>query len=282
MGKERTVNTRPIARTALLAFTSALSFGGLGCEQPLPRCDVAQSLETGGNFAARYTLKEGSATGTGDCDQLVGETLYFGSFYKRNGDDTPNYRKVSVGIQPESTLGPLENAQGAMVTPNPADKPYAYGGFEDSEPNNDGFCEVRELSPARVRLPDAPAWEMPNPEDEMAPPIMNAEQPAIDLKYEFSNVQVYMTVGSPGRQLTAELTYSRRVPAEDIDCTAKYTISALFPATYCGLDEMGAPVGTKKENDQACQDNPIFADDAVECDQDLHLCVLTKAVPSFR
>ena len=281
MQKREIMGSRFLVRTALAPLASALGLLALACEQPLPRCDVAQSLVTGGNFAAKYTLQPGSKQGTGDCDTLVGETLYFGSFYKRNGDDTPNYRKVSVGIQPAATLGPLANAQGAMVSPNPDDKPYAYGMFDSSEPDSDDFCTLSDLSPARVRLPDAPAWETPDPNDPAAPPIVNPEQPAMDIKYDFTNVDVYMTAGSPGRQLTAEFVYSKRVDAEGINCSAKYTVSALFPATACGVDDMGKPK-TKKKSDQDCQTNVIFVDDAVECDMGLGLCVLSKPVPSLR
>ncbi len=279
MGKEATVNTRPFALAVSLALASVLSLGVVGCDQPLPKCDVTQSMVTGGNFAAKYTLKAGSAKGMGDCAKLTTEILYFGSFYKRTSGNRPDYSQVSIGIQPGSTLGPLDNAQGAMVMPNPADKPYAYGKFDRSEPNSDGFCEVSVLSPSRVRLPVAPAWEGldPNDPDGIAM-ITNPEQPATDLKFEFSNVQVYMTVGSPGRQVSAKLIYSRALE----NCTAEYTVSALFPATPCGLDGDGAPVGSKADNDKECRDSPVFADDAVACDTDAHLCVLSGAVPSFR
>jgi len=263
-----------------LALFAGLSLLGAGCDQPSPKCNITQSLETGGNFAAKYTLKKGS----GECAKLAGETLFFGTFYKENGDHTPDYDAVTVGIQPESTLGPLGNAEGAEIKPNPADKPYAFGAFDTAEPEDDDFCVVSELSPARVRLPVAPAWEMPDPNDEtgMAPPIAVPEQSDIDLRYEFSNVRVYMTAGSPGRQITADLTYSRREKASNIDCSATFSVSALFPATPCGVDEAGAPKGTKKDNDAECQGLATFIDDAVECDPDLRLCVLSKPVPALR
>jgi len=280
MAKQLTLNLR--GRAGSLLLTAGLSFVAIGCEQPAPKCNITQSMETGGNFAAKYTLKKGSATGTPECKTLPGEVLYFGTFYQRNGDDTPNYDAVTVGIQPESTLGPLANAEGAMVKPDPKDKPYASGAFDSAEPEGDDFCVVSELSPARVRLPVAPAWDMPDPEDETAPPIPQPEQSDLDLKYEFGNVRVYMTAGSPGRQITADLTYTRREKASNIDCSARFSVSALFPATPCGVDELGAPSGKPADNDQACRDNPIFIDDAVECDPDLHLCVLAKPVPSLR
>ncbi len=240
-----------------------------------------QSLLSGGNFAATYTLKKGSAKGTGDCDKLPHEVLYFGSFYQKNGDNTPNYDKVSVGVQPASTVEALGNAQGAMVTPNPDDRPYAYGKFEGPEPDADDFCTVPKLSPARLRLPVAPTWEALG-EDGMSqkPPVFNPERPKTDFSYTFSSLKVYMTVSSPGRQVTGNFTY-HLVQGDNVDCTAEYTVRALFPATPCGLDDMGMPIDAKKAN-EACRDNPVFQDDAVECDSALHMCVLSKAVPSLR
>jgi hypothetical protein len=284
MKKEISVNTKTSTRAASFAIAGVLSVGAFGCDQPAPKCNVAQSLSTGGNFAATFTLEDGSKEGEGDCDTLIGDTLYFGSFYAENKDHTPNYNKVSVGVAPTELLNILGAAAGtqaanpdnAYVTPNPDDKSYAYGGFDSSEPESDDFCYLTEMDPARVRIPAVKEYETADPNDPTGMTIITVPAAeAIDVTYEFSNVQVYMTVGSPGRQVAADLTYTKN------KCTAKYKVAALFPQTWCSeVDATGTPTGVP--NDKLCTENPAFVDDAVRCDPMLLLCVLKHDVPSLK
>lgn len=252
-----------------LSLAAALSLLSMACEQPAPKCTIARGI-----FAATYTRVSGS----GDCAALKGDALYVQAYSAQTSksDKAPNYDETSIAIQPGFTLGLLGNAAGAMVEPNPKDKPYAYGTFDAAEPDADDFCVANDLSPARVRLPVAPAWEMPDPEDTtgMAPPITNPEQPAIDLQYAFSNVRVYTTAAAVGTQFAADLTLTQD------GCTAKYEVAALYPYVACAKDaDCSAEPDASDGRPLGSGINPDFS---VRCDPDLMVCVPKKAPPSLR
>src|SRR4051794_2441344 len=111
------VETRSIARTLSLALVGLASLTSMGCDQPVPKCTISQTFSAGGHFGARYTLVKGSKEGEGDCDQMKGEGLWFATYFAENKDQSPNYDKVSVGVQSDQFLN-IMNASGQyMGTP---------------------------------------------------------------------------------------------------------------------------------------------------------------------
>jgi hypothetical protein len=133
-------------------------------------------------------------------------------------------------------------------------------------------------------------------------------QPPLDIKYEFSNVQVYVSASDYGTQLAADLTYTHD------GCSAKYRVRAVYPAVPCGVsadpggtadDDAGAPeeeaddaqcppqpeTGEQLPDDSLCAALPDYAsgsymgsglnpDVAVSCDPTLLLCVLQHEPPA--
>jgi hypothetical protein len=116
-------------------------------------------------------------------------------------------------------------------------------------------------------------------------------QPALDVRYEWSDVKLYTTAAALGTQLSATLRYSVN------DCTAEYDVRAVWPATDCTLYDIDYnPIlddeGNLQPDPSACcpgsdleKNHPygsgINPDFAVHCDPELLLCVLDKAVPSL-
>ena len=299
--------TRSNLTVSALVAASSLSLLS-ACDQPRPRCSIAH-----GDFAARYTLIDS----TGPCESpLLGETLGVHAYYEPRSqrDRRPDFNKTSIAIQPSTLTGLLANAV-ERGEPNPEDRPFAFGGFAQSEPSED-FCMVPTLSTARVRLPDLPEKAL---ECEVLPP-----EPAVDVSYTFSNVKVYVTAGAYGTQLAADLTYTKG------ECTARYQVTAVYPAVYCGVEESTAapgepmdggmmepaedaaalqdadqsdvfvpaadcepPPGPQVPDDSLCSavadpeqgrdiGSGINPDFAVQCDPELLYCVLSSAPPSLR
>ncbi|XXY50367.1 hypothetical protein WME91_04380 [Sorangium sp. So ce269] len=122
------------------------------------------------------------------------------------------------------------------------------------------------------------------------------------MKYEWSNMEVYVTAANLGNQFQADLTYS------DDTCTAKYRVLGLWPQVHCEklveeevlnpeTDEMElVVVGTDKPEDKLCDNTPdpeapyylpvasgIAADLKVKCDPELLVCVLdADKIPALK
>lgn len=200
----------------------------LACDQPKPRCSIAR-----GDFAATYTLVASS----GPCEPLRGEVLSVQAYTApRSASDTrPDYDKTSVGIQP-SALSALLAGAGDRGTPDPSDQPFALGAFASGSPDGDDLCSVPLLSSARVRLPALPE------QVEMCTTL--PPEPAVDVSYAFSNLEVFVTAGAYGTQFSADLTLTRG------ECVAQYRVHAVYPSVSCGvaasamepMDDGGAPL----------------------------------------
>ncbi|MFT3921292.1 MAG: hypothetical protein QM778_02030 [Myxococcales bacterium] len=226
------------ARTQVLSVCGlgAASLLVVGCEQPKPKCNIAR-----GDFAAHYTL----VSGEGDCATLTGEVLSVQGYNQpiSSKDKSPDYNRTSIGIQPSG----ITNYLYSLGVPNPEDKPYALGGFEDSTAGSDDFCVVPTLNVARVRMDAYP--EMPN-EDMCMPPY--PAQDAVDVQYQFSNVRVYNTAADTGTSFAADLTYIAN------GCTAVYKVTAVYPVVSCALElpvdaDAAAPAPTDGEQPDAAQ-----------------------------
>lgn len=195
----------------------------LACDQPKPRCSIAR-----GDFAATYTLVASS----GPCEPLRGEVLSVQAYTapRSASDPRPDYDKTSVGIQP-SALSALLAGAADRGAPDPSDQPFALGAFADSSPDSEDTCSVPLLSSARVRLPAlAEQVEMCS----TLPP-----EPAVDVSYAFSNLEVYVTAGAYGTQFSADLTLTRG------ECVDQYRVHAVYPTVSCAvelMDDGGEPL----------------------------------------
>ncbi|WP_437496417.1 hypothetical protein [Sorangium sp. So ce1099] len=122
------------------------------------------------------------------------------------------------------------------------------------------------------------------------------------MKYEWSNMEVYVTAANLGNQFQADLSYS------DDTCTAKYRVIGLWPQVHCEklveeevlnpeTEEMELTVvGTGEPEDKLCDNIPdpeapyylpvasgIAADLKVKCDPELLVCVLdADKIPALK
>lgn len=168
--------------------------GSLACEvrQQPPDCTVAR-----GSFAAKYTLKEGPATGA--CREKKGELV---GAYKYNptvstaDGPKPNNDKATIALQAK-TLG--------LLASDPDHSLYSLGDFPTT-PDASGICTAATLSKAEQATAGG------------------------TIAYEWSNVRVLNLPEALGSQFGAELKYTEG------GCTATYTVDALWPAVECSAD----------------------------------------------
>ncbi len=241
--------------TAAVAAVGALALASCsGAVQPGPAC-----LAGHGGWAAKYTPKPGQ-TLTGACAVKKGEVVGIETYY-----GTGTSRDLEKFALKTATLTALEDT--ANIGLDPDHSIISLGNFADPRPDADNFCSVPSFSAAEQHLP------------------ADGADPAVDISYKWSNVKLFVTAASPGQQLSAELEYS-----ED-GCTAKYDVSAVYPAVDCGVtDEDGNYVmnGSVFEVDETlCAGSNVYGRSIqptypVKCDASIHLCVLDGAVPSFR
>lgn len=197
-------------RTYLALTVLAASCLLPACDQPAPKCTVAR-----GYFSATYTL----VSGEGECAELIGEVLGVQAYNAQQSasDKAPDYDHSSIGIQPQAITDLLGSGR-ELLEPDGTDQPYALGNFASAEPKSD-FCAAPTLSVAQLRLAEVPE------ETEICPPL--PAEPAVDIRYEFSNVRVYTTAAAIGTQLSADLTYTKD------GCTATYRVAAVYPSVSC-------------------------------------------------
>ncbi|APR81345.1 Putative lipoprotein mlpA precursor [Minicystis rosea] len=250
-------------KRALLAPLLALLAAALpSCGQPRINCTTGH-----GGFAARYTLKPGSKQGEGTCDTLKGEIIGLEKYNPARDD--PNKQDLThaiLAIQ-SSALGNLANAAEAAGLTVDRSKVSSIGDFTSVTPDDEDVCSVPALAAAAL---DVPAIDM---------------SPATSLRYEWSDVRVYVTTASPGTQMVATVKITQD------GCSAQFDVLGLWPAVSCEtLDAEGN--GTGAPDPVRCDPNAdpdagrptgsgINPDlkDAIVCDPDLLLCVL-KEIPA--
>lgn len=265
---------------ALVVAASALALTAqvVSCDQPEITCRVAP-----GGFAAKYTLKSGS----GACSELKGETVGMHG-YNPPGEDPlagPNLEMKQVALRAQR-LGDLYYL--AVAAEEILDTPIldqdatltSIGTFASISPDDEGICVAPTTSPARQNLPVIPERADPDDPEGMA---TLPEEPAHDITYTWSNVRVEVTGRGLGTTMSADLEYTEN------GCTATYSVIGLFPSVPCeGVGADGNPTGLpddaicKVEADPesgVAQGSGINPDlfDAVRCDPDILLCVLTRA-----
>jgi hypothetical protein len=226
------------------------------CEQPKINCTTGN-----GGFAVKYTLKPGSKQGDGACDTLKGEIVDLTKFTPSQAGDRERQDLTKAQLAVRSTqLGALAKREDVE---DPVNKPHSLGDFVSVDPDDSDVCHVPELSVAEQDLPAA------------------GMEPAINMKYAWSNLRIHVTSAYPGTQFVGDLTYTEN------GCSASYSVVGLWPAVSCAVtDEEGNMTGTDPNQCDPEADpeasrptgsgiNPDFKD-RIGCDADLGLCVLTS------
>jgi hypothetical protein len=235
----------------LIGFTAiASSASVLACSQAKLVCQAGHA-GSGSAFAAKYY-----PVGTpGAACVLPGDEIGFETYHPKGGGDDgaqPDFAVPSLVALQTTAMGTMiqdkkgvgssdpdrtnvENADGTHTLAK--DPPYALGTFAGVEPDADGFCVMAAPAPAVQNFPAVAAI----PPDPMAdPPDPGADAvPAEAVKYEWTNVKVYVTASAQGTQFSGHLKYT------DDTCIAEYNVAGLWPSIPCnnvvedGVDMMG-------------------------------------------
>jgi hypothetical protein len=212
---------------------SALASTFVSCAQAKVVCLVGHAGSQIG-YAVTYTAKP-SASGCGSMvehtpgvtlDQLKGDIVGFETYHPvvttADGAD-PDFTKTTVALQADS-LGVLRLDKEAKDAADASDgKAYAIGSFVNAEPDADNFCPVKDIQPAELSFP-----EVAEAKDDMGEVVQAAEDP-VDVKYEWSNLKLYVTAAAPGTQFSGDLKYTQN------GCTVEYHAVGLWPAVDCGV-----------------------------------------------
>ncbi|HYI02258.1 hypothetical protein [Hyalangium sp.] len=233
----------------------AVAAGACNTEDPERQCSVARAVSDGstGSFASTFTLKEEASHPDRPCTLLKSEPVGLQKYFSREpaAPDT-------VAIRTDR-MGRLVTQYASRVDPASAGEPYAAGALASESPGPDNFCDVPELSPARLEVP------------------ATSSLPAQSFAYEWSNLRVYNTPEIPGTQFVADLRYMEN------GCTAEYSVKGIWPVVSCAT--AGKPDEAKCDpypdfnvgRLRGSGINPIFP---VKCDPVALICVLTGEVPS--
>jgi hypothetical protein len=194
-------------RTLVLFLSGLAAAGAAVCiavscsDQPKTKCTAGR-----GRFAAVYR-PEGDVP-DGGC-ALNGEIIGVGVYNPPTADGTSlDLNQGSVSLRGQS-LADMVALRGA--DPDTAHQQNSIGAFGQAEPVND-FCDVVNLNVAQQDFPADDAGTL-----------------ATTVKYEWSNVRVLVSPARLGTQLAGDLTYTN-------GCTAKYHVTALYPARLCGFN----------------------------------------------
>jgi hypothetical protein len=101
--------------------------------------------------------------------------------------------------------------------------PYAWGQFESIYPDPNGICHVEDMA-SDLTYPDIPAH---SGTDINGNPVDVPDQPATQVKYDWTNVRTFVTATAQGVQAYANLAITRD------DCTITYSVSILVPRVQC-------------------------------------------------
>ena len=229
---------------SLLVVTPALSFAS-ACSQPPVSCTV--STFTG--YAAKYQLVDG----TGSCAERDGDIVGMASFNPAikdaDGNTVPNLNVVSLAIRTE-TLGAAvaRAAEEGIVDTIEGHAPHAAGVFASPVPQDD-LCTA-ELSEVIQQLPVVPGVddEAEDPDDDVP------EQPALDVRESWTDLQVYVTAAALGTQAKARYTVT-----DDVEgCTATYDVLAVFPAVFCDDVTIGEPLDIASIDDSGADNTVVI------------------------
>jgi hypothetical protein len=239
------------------AVALATVLGACNMQEPDRQCSVARAVSSGslGSFAATYTLKEGEPHPDRSCTRLKSEPVGLQKYFSQD-PSAPD----TVAIRTDR-MGKLRTQFRARIDAASAGDPYAAGALASESPGPDNFCDVPELSPAKLEVP------------------ASSTEPAQSFTYEWSNLRVYNTPEIPGTQFIADLSYTEN------GCTAEYTVRGIWPVVSCATAGKPDEVKCDPYPDfdagrlRGSGINPIFP---VKCDPVALICVLTGEVPSDR
>jgi hypothetical protein len=275
----------------LMVGASAAAMSFVSCSQPAIDCRVAHSGAFGFSYAALYTPVSGSgACATIGGDQLGMET-YHGVAKNGDTEkqDFEKPTKVAIQAMYMGVLSEDREDLGQPFDEDPNHKRYAYGEFDALQPDDNDICTIKSLAPAEQVLPVIPAIPaVPCDAADCKPCTTDAdctdenfatcdpdallcigegmvcdaaaqtceipevpEVPQQSIKYEWSDVNAYVTAASGGTQVQAHLKYT-----ED-GCTAEYTVTAIWPSINCTLHDADFnPIldadGNPQADDTAC------------------------------
>lgn len=289
----RSTASRRWARLALLGAGVSI-----GCvDQPRPHC-IATTLP----FALKLVRGDVVESTPGACDPffdtfVVEPRIGLWPYYQSGSDGQPDYDRGSLAIQTADLGSLVYTAQDfGLDNTAPDGQLYSYGDFESSEPDDENFCRVPELSPTHVLLPEL----MPVPDDPATPDVDESfpGQSPVNSTIVWSNLRVYVTAATFGTQLDATFTDTRVAPTGE-SCAISYSALGLAPAVRCAAtdadgNEIVNADGTFAVDEELCNPQPNLAagrptgsgiapNVSYECDPLTAYCLVTgDRVPALR
>ena len=252
------------------------------CGQPGINCQTGH-----GGYAVVYTLKAGSKQGTGTCDQLTAEIIGLEKYNPAvKGDPmTQDLEHATIALR-SSTVGELSDE--IITTPMAPSVDLSHidaqGAFTSVDPDAKDVCTIPTLTTETITVPafdlkvsccTDSSCPMQTPCPDIASCVMNdCQQPAISVKYAFSNVRVWVTTAYEGVIFAGDLTYTDATQG----CSASYTMLGLYPLAACSTDFDCNPIPDMDAGQVVGSGiNPDFASN-IRCDKAFGYCVL-KAPP---
>jgi hypothetical protein len=261
--------TTRTAKVRLIPVWACLPLLLATCQTEQPPMLCAVSL---GAFAVKYTLIEG----TGACAELRTGRVGVESYLPDTRSDHPGFERPIVALRAEE-MGTLLRQYDAVGRIDPK-QVTSTAQFADVNPSDKGFCRVGTMNAATMTLASIAA----------SPDGMKPALPAVDLRYEWSDLRFYVTPSSIGAQFTGELTYRKD------DCTARYRADGIFPAVSCRgtmatPDGMMVPVADETLCSPCADDSKgrsigsgIHPDVETMCDEKALVCLVKNESPSLR
>jgi hypothetical protein len=207
------------------------------CDQPKPNCNTV-------SFPYAYAAKlmelsrdesdDGACSGFGPQSFYVDPELGYTPYFARDSSGQPDYARASLAVQ-SAELGALREAADAMGVENQATdgKLYSLGDFTSGVPDSANLCHVPSLSPTHLVLDALPAVpdDPTTDEDDSVP-----AQPAVDIRLEWSNVDLYTVADAVGTQIQANLVDTRQTDS-GATCTINYKVLSLAPSVACRMQD---------------------------------------------
>jgi hypothetical protein len=253
------------------------------CSQAAVDCQIANA-GSGYSYIAKYKLNGTPAAG---CEKYVikGEALGIEMYHPPTADGTTyDPSQTTIAIQSEALENEVQSdgmnnvgsggAGGGSSSPY---HPYARGKFTTAQPVKDMCVIPTFTASADMQFPLIPGTGGAGGTGPGVTPTIPAEE----IKYEWKNLNVYVTAAAQGTQFTADLTYTHIDTASSTTCTFDYHVVAMWPAVGCAAAD-GTPDDTlcsPCSNPDAGRSTgaPISPDFATKCDPDLLYCVLVDA-----
>jgi hypothetical protein len=237
------------------------------CQTEQPPMLCAASI---GAFAMKYTLLEGSGT----CAELRTGRVGVESYLPATGSDHPGFERPIVALRAEE-MGLLLRQYDAASRID-AKQVTSTARFADVNPSDQGFCRVGAMNAASMTLASIAA----------SPDGMKPALPAVDVRYEWTDLRFYVTPSSIGAQLSGELIYRKD------GCTARYRAEGIYPAVSCQARSPAGMLLPGKDEDRCspCADDSkgrsagsgIHPDVETFCEDASLLCLVKNEFPSLR